>query len=76
VAPVVLAPPPATASSALVVAGAHEETTATVVTAFFSGLSDDLVEEKMDYTPIAPGRLAAPEHPPAISLDEPGPFGF
>jgi hypothetical protein len=82
VAPVVLAPPAptaATASSAVVVAGAHEETIATSVTALYSGPLDetsDLIEEPMDYTPIVPGRLAAPDHPQEVWSDEAGPFGF
>jgi hypothetical protein len=37
---------------------------------------DDLIEEPMDYTPIAPGRVAAPEHPPEEWPDGSGPTGF
>jgi hypothetical protein len=82
VAPLVLLPPtpvPATASSAVVVVGVHEETVATSVAAEYRGPLgefNDLIEEPMDYTPIAPGRLAALDHPQEVWPDEAGPFGF
>lgn len=39
-------------------------------------VSDDLIEEPMDYTPIPPDRLAAPEHPPEEWPEGSGPAGF
>jgi hypothetical protein len=37
----------------------------------------DLVEEPMDYTPIAPGRLAAPDLEHEVWIDDDsGPMGF
>jgi len=63
----VLAPPifqPRTASSAVVM----------VVPPY---VPDDLVEEPMDYRPIAPGRLAAPQFPDEAWADDgSGPMGF
>ncbi len=67
-----IAPPdlqPSTASSAIVVLP-------------YDGLAryevDDLVEEPMDYTPIEPGRLAAPDFPDEMEPDDDdvGPMGY
>jgi hypothetical protein len=86
--PTTVNPPPAlaiappdipTASSAAVVGGVREETVATSIAAEYRGPVDemgDLIEEPMDYTPIAPGRLAALDHPQEVWPDEAGPFGF
>jgi CRISPR/Cas system-associated protein Csm6 len=66
----VVAPPPAyeTASSAVVVPAP----------AFVGPLFvDDLIEERMDYSPIAAGSVAGPDHPDEVWVsDTSGPTGF